>query len=128
MAEMMDKLSSRERQIMDIVFEVGEASAAAIRERLPDAPSSSAVRTMLTRMVAKGYLLQSREENRYIYTAAETKDAVQSSVLSKMLNTFFEGSVSRAVSGLLGLSSHKLSEKEREDLKRIIDQAKRGEQ
>lgn len=127
MTDMMEKLSSRERQILDIVFELRQATAAQIQDRLPEAPSYSAVRTMLGRMVTKGYLKQDQEGNRYLYSLTDTRDRVRASLLGKMLNTFFDGSVSQAVSGLLGLSSHRLSKAEYEELTRIIEDAKRGD-
>lgn len=127
MTDMLEKLSSRERQIMDIVFELRNASASQIRQRMPEPPGYSAVRTMLARMVAKGYLERGRKGNRHLYSPAETREQVRSSLLAKMLTTFFDGSVSQAVSGLLGLASHKVNEAELEELTRIIESAKRGE-
>lgn len=127
MTDMLEKLSSRERQIMDIIFELKQATAAQIHQRMPDAPSYSAARTMLARMVTKGYLVQTQSGNRYLYALVDTREEIQTSLLSKMVNTFFEGSVTQAVTGLLGLSTHKVSQKEIEDIKRILESAKEGE-
>lgn len=97
-----EKLTRREREIMDALFALGDrASAEEIRERLTDPPSYSAVRTMLARLEAKGFLRHSEEGLRYIYTPTASRASAQRSALGKLVRTFFDGSPRQAVTALL---------------------------
>src|SRR5688500_16072227 len=88
-----DRLSRREREIMDAIFALGNrASVEDIRTRLVDAPSYSATRTMLTRLVEKGFVRHQAQGNRYIYSATVSPAAAKRAGLQRFLGVFFEGS------------------------------------
>lgn len=117
------QLSRRERQIMDIVYRLGEATAAEVMENLPDPPSYSAVRALLRILEEKSHLRHRQEGPRYVYVPTVPVDAAKQSALKHVLSTFFEGSVSQAVAALLDLSRDDLSDAELARLARLIDQA-----
>jgi BlaI family penicillinase repressor len=118
-------LSRRERQIMDIVYARGEASGATVHSQLPDPPSYSAVRALLAILVEKGHLKHRREGSRYIYAPTRRRAQVGRSALRRVLNTFFEGSLERAVAALLNGSDANLTPEELRRLGQLIDQARK---
>ncbi len=120
---MIDSLPRREREIFEILLRLGEASAADVRREMADAPSHSAVRTMLGRLEAKGLLSHRTEDQTYIYKPVPQPAAVRDSALRNLVRTFFDGSAASAATALLGLSQ-KLGAKELDELQRAIDQAK----
>jgi len=117
------ELSRRERQILDALLETGEAPAEDIRRRLPDPPSSSAVRVMLTRLEKKGYVRHREEGVRYVYAAAVSKMQERRNALSRLVRTFFGGSTTEAVTALLGVAED-LSPEELDRLAGVIERAK----
>ena len=110
------QLSRRERQIMDIIFARGEATAAEVAEVLPGEPSSSTVRTLLRIMEEKGHLRHREDGPRFVYLPVRTRAAESKSALKRVVKTFFEGSFSDAVAALVDTADGKLPA---EDLKRI---------
>ncbi|UUA72646.1 BlaI/MecI/CopY family transcriptional regulator [Cellvibrio sp. QJXJ] len=117
------QLSRRERQIMDALFEAGELSAQDVREAIPDAPSYSAVRALLAKLVEK-QIVDFREEGpRYIYFPRIAQEEARTSALQKLLKTFFGGSTAAAVNALLGMNKDKLSADEIVQLQQAIDEA-----
>lgn len=120
-----DTLSRRERQIMDIVYARGEASAAEVRAALPDPPSYSAVRALLAILVDKGHLKHRAEYGRYVYAPIRRRDQAGRSALRRVLDTFFEGSLEKAVAALLQGSDAKLSEEDLKRLGQLIQQARK---
>lgn len=118
-------LSRRERQIMDAIYASGSATATEVGDALPDAPSNSAVRTLLRILVEKGHLKQKRDGNRYVYSPTQTRSRAAKGALKRIVQTFYDGSVEDAVAGLLGSADGKLSDDELDRLKQMIDQAKR---
>ena len=117
-------LSRRERQIMDIVYRRGRASAAEVRADLPDAPSYSAVRAMLRILEEKGHLEHRKDGPRYVYRATVSVEAARRSALRRLLRTFFDNSLEEAVATLLDVSSSNLSVEELDRLAEMIDQAR----
>ena len=117
-------LSRRERQIMDIVYRRGSATAAEIREDLPEAPSYSAVRAMLRILEEKGHLRHHADGPRYIFTPVVSRPAAQKSALKQMVRTFFDGSATQAVAALLDMSARNLSDDELEHLGKLVERAK----
>ncbi len=102
MAEPLDhQLSRRERQIMDVLFQNGEASAAEIRRGLPDAPSDSAVRTLLRILVQKGHVRHQQDGPRYRYRPTVGRERAKKSALKRLVTTFFDGSPEKAMAALL---------------------------
>ncbi|HZN10687.1 MAG TPA: BlaI/MecI/CopY family transcriptional regulator [Blastocatellia bacterium] len=118
-------LSRRERQIMEIIYQQGQATAAEVLGRLPDPPGYSAVRAMLRLLEEKGYLRHDQQGPRYVYLPTLAREKARRSALKQMLQTFFDGSTEAAVAALLDLSRPKLSAPELERLSRMIDEAKK---
>ena len=120
-----NRFSRRERQIMEILFRLGEATAGALREQLPDPPSYSAVRALLRTLEEKGHLAHRREGARYVYRPTVSPSEARRSALNNLLKTFFSGSTRKAVSALLDVADTDLSEKERARLRQWIDSARK---
>jgi predicted transcriptional regulator len=119
------QLSRREAQIMDVIFELGEATAAEILEQLPDPPSYSAVRALLTILEEKGHLTHRREGARYVYAPTLPVEKAKKSALTHLLKTFFGGSAPQVVATLL--STTDLSNQDLDELARLIEAAKKDE-
>jgi predicted transcriptional regulator len=117
-------LSRRERQMMDILYARGRATAAEIHEALPDAPTYSAVRAKLRVLEEKGHVRHEEESMRYVYIPTLPRDTARRSALRHVVSTFFEGSVEQAVAALLDLSSAKLDDRELDRIARLIEDAK----
>lgn len=118
------QLSRRERQIMDILYEQKECSAHDIRDRMPDAPSYSAVRALLAKMLDKGYVGNRQDGARYIYFPTQEIGTARNSALRRLLKTFFNGSAVNAVTALVGMQADKLSESELDELEALIAKAR----
>lgn len=110
---------------MDIVYAQGEATAAGVHAELPDPPSYSAVRALLAILVEKGHLKHRSEQGRYIYSPTRRRAQVGRSALRRVLDTFFEGSLEKAVAALLQGSDANLSEEELQRLGQLIQQARK---
>jgi predicted transcriptional regulator len=117
-------LSRRERQIMDIVYRRGEATAAEILDDIADPPSYSTVRALLRVLVEKGHLQHREDGPRYVYAPTVSRQKARSSALAQLVDTFFEGSASQAVSALLDSSQANLSQRELDELSALIDAAR----
>jgi predicted transcriptional regulator len=118
-------LSRRERQIMDILYQRGRASASEIHAALPDAPSYSAVRAKLRVLEEKGHVRHEEESLRYVYLPTVAREAARRSAMRHMLSTFFEGSVEQAVASLLDVSAANLSEQDLERISSLIEGARK---
>jgi len=118
-------LSRRERQIIDILYTRGRATAAEVQELLPDPPSYSAVRAMLRILEDKGHVRHQQDGPRYVYLPTVARDNAKRSALKHLLQTFFDGSAEQAISALLDDSSARLSDAELDRLASLIDQARR---
>ena len=116
-------LGARERQIMDIVFGLGEASVGDVHQRLADPPSYSAVRTMIRLLESKGLLQHRQQGLKYIYRPTQSKRVASKSAMKHVVETFFGGSASEAVVALL--ESEKLSEGDLAQIEQIIQQARK---
>ena len=118
-------LSRRERQIMDILYRLGSATAAEVKENIADAPSYSAVRALLRILEEKGHIKHAYDGPRYVYAPIVSRPIAQKSALKQIVKTFFDGSTSNAVAALLDMSAKDLSDTELERLAAIVEQAKR---
>jgi len=118
-------LSRRERQIMDIIYQRGQATAAEVQESLPDPPSYSAVRAMLRLLDEKGYLKHEQDGPRYLFKPTLAREKARKSAMKQMLETFFDGSTEQAVAALLNLSKSKLGKEELDRLSQMIETAKK---
>jgi len=119
------ELSRRERQIMDIIYRRGAASATEVRAAMPDAPGYSAVRAMLRLLENKGHLTHKQDGRKYIFVPTVPAAQARRSALRNLLQTFFDNSVERAVASLLDLKGSDLSEDDLTRLSRLIDEAKK---
>ena len=126
MARSKPKLSKREREVIDIVYARGHASAAEVREAMDDPPTDAAVRTTLRILVAKGHLRIVEDGPRYDYWPTVPADAARRSELQHVLRTFFGGSTESALATLLDLQPGSLTDDTRRRLKRLIDKASKA--
>ncbi|MEK7404424.1 MAG: BlaI/MecI/CopY family transcriptional regulator [Acidobacteriota bacterium] len=117
-------LSRRERQIMDILFRRGRATAAEIHAELPERPSYSAVRAHLRILEQKGHARHEREDLRYVYLPRQRPERARRSALRHLVDTFFGGSAAGAVAALLDGESAKLAPEELDRLAKMIEKAK----
>lgn len=120
---MIANLPRRERELFEALCSAGEATAADLRRALADPPSHSAVRTMLTRLEAKGLVRHRAQDQTYVYRSVPQPAKVRETALRQMVKTFFDGSAASAATALLGLSKS-LDAEELEALQRAIDEAK----
>lgn len=120
----LNKLSRRERQIMDIIYRFGRATAAEVLENLPDPPSYSAVRAMLSVLEKKELLKHHQDGPRYVYLPTVAPEKAQHSAMENLLQTFFEGSTAQAMAALLDMSKEDMSDADLDRLSKMIDQAK----
>lgn len=119
-------LSRRERQIMEIVYELGEASAKDIEERLPNPPGYSAIRATMNKLEVKKFLAHREQDLKYVYYPTIKHVEARSTALQRLLKTFFDGSASQAMSALLDMSKDDISAQELEEMKKLIENAKNG--
>jgi predicted transcriptional regulator len=120
-----DRLSRRERQIMDVVYRLGRATAAEVREAMPDPPGYSAVRAMLRILEEKGHLRHEQDGPRYAFLPTVARDKARRSALRQIVQTFFEGSTAQAVAALLGEPNAKLTDQDLDRLSSLIDEARK---
>jgi BlaI family penicillinase repressor len=119
-----EKLSRREREILDVLFALGDsASAEDIRARLSDPPTYSAVRAMLVKLEAKGVIRHRAEGLRYVYSPTASRAAAQKKAVSRLMRVFFGGSASEAAAALL--KQEEWSDDELEKLRSEIDRVRK---
>jgi predicted transcriptional regulator len=119
------ELSRRERQIMDALYSLGRASAAEIREALPNPPSYTAVRTHLSILRERGQVKYSSDGTRYIYEPVVPRDKMAESAIARVMQTFFDNSVEKVVSTLLRRKDSDLSAEQLDRLARMIERARK---
>jgi predicted transcriptional regulator len=117
-------LTRRERQIMDILYRRGSASAAEVIQDLHDNPSDSTVRTHLRILEEKGHVQHQEVGLRYVYSPKVPRTAVRQSALKHLVDTFFDGSTEKVVAALIGAAGSKLS---KEELRRIAELVEKAE-
>jgi BlaI family transcriptional regulator, penicillinase repressor len=120
------QLSRRERQVMDILYSEPRASAARIRELMPDAPSYSAVRALLRVLEEKGGVKHEEEGLHYVYLPAVPREEAKESALKHLVRTFFDGSIEAVVLTLV--SGDELSRAELDRLAQVINKQRKGGQ
>jgi predicted transcriptional regulator len=125
--DLESKLSRRERQIMEVLYQKGKASAADVREAIPDPPSYSAVRALLRILEEKGHARHVEDGVRYLYLPTQPRKSVARSALVQVVRTFFRGNVEDAVAALVSDADTRLSGEELERLSRLIEQARERE-
>ena len=120
----LSSLSRRERQIMEVLYKEGRATASEVLERLPDPPGYSAVRALLRILENKGQVRHAADGNRYVYEPRLPRDRAGRPALEGVLETFFDGSAEKAVAALLDLSRHELTDADLDRLSDLIEQAR----
>jgi predicted transcriptional regulator len=125
MPNLHSDLGRRERQIMDILFRRGHATAAEVLAELPDPPSYSSVRSMLRLLESKGFVRHTWEGPRHVYRPAANLEQAKRSAVRHMLRTFFNNSMESAFAAMLGAAEKPLSDEDLRRLSRLIQQARR---
>ena len=120
-------LSKRERQIMDIVFRLGKASASEVHELMPEPPTYTAVRTMLRLLEDKGLVQHYQDGRKYIYSPCSSPKSAGRSAFHRVLNVFFGGSLQDAVAAHLSDPNMQLEPGDLERLRAVIDAADSGQ-
>jgi len=118
-------LARRERQIMDILYRLGRATAADVMAALPGDPSYSTVRTQLRVLESKGHVRHEEHGLRYVYMPAVPRHAARKSALRHLVETFFEGSIEKTVAALLGAEGARLTEDELERIANLVVKARK---
>jgi BlaI family transcriptional regulator, penicillinase repressor len=120
-----DPLSRREREMMNIIFTRGRATATEVMAGMAEPPSYSAVRATLRVLEQKGHLKHQHDGTRYVYIPTVNREKVRLSALDNLLSTFFDGSAANVVATLIERQKGKMSGNELEELSRLIDQARK---
>ena len=123
-APALPPLSRRERQIMEVVYRLGRATAAEVRRELSDPPSHSAVRSALWLLEDKGHLRHEQDGPRNVYVPTVPRDAARSSAVRSLLETFFGGSRAQAVAAILGAPGPELAPDEVARIEAMLEQAR----
>lgn len=117
--------SRREREILDALYKLGKASAAEIREQIPDPPTYTAIRTHLSILEKKGHVRHASDGTRYIYEPLIGREQMGRRALDSLLQTFFDNSVERAVAAMLTRQDADIPREDLERLSRLIEKAKK---
>jgi predicted transcriptional regulator len=124
----LSDLTRRERQIMDIIFRLGRATAVDVVEHLPGRPVNATIRTLLNVLERKGYLSHQRVKGRFIYSPTISTAEARRSMVKHLLDTFFRGAEANAVISILKESEGALSDQDRREILRLVrDSRRRGE-
>lgn len=107
-----DKMSRRERQAMDVLYRLGQATAQEVWEALPDRPNYSSARSLLGVLEEKGLVKHERDGRRYVYKPRSSPARVRVGLLKRLMRTFFDDSPEQLVASLLEDADHKLSSEE----------------
>lgn len=119
-------LSKREHQIMDLAYERGEVTATDLVENLAGNLSNSAVRSYLRALEAKGFLKHEQDGVRFVYRPVRERDAVGKVEASRLVNTFFGGSVTEVLATLLNDSERSVTDEDLDEMRRLIEQARKS--
>lgn len=120
----LPQLSRRERQIMDVIFGLGRATAREVHEGIADAPSYSAVRALLRVLETKGHLTHVEDGPRYLFIPTMSRAKARTLALRQLVDTFWEGSASRTVAALIDSRDHPISQVELDELAALIASAR----
>lgn len=121
----LTSLSRRERQIMEILYQRGKASASGVREAIPDAPSYSTVRALLRVLEEKGQVAHQSEGLKYVYVPVVKHDKAKRSAVKHLVDTFFSDSPEQMVAALLDVSAKKLTNEDLDRMAEMIEQARK---
>src|SRR5438045_1866188 len=118
------QLSRREREIMDVLYRLGQATAAEVLTELADPPGYSAIRATLRILEDKGHVHHQQDGARYVYLPKLPRDSAKKSALKHVVHTFFEGSAAQVVSALVDNSAHRLTRAELDEIAQLIERAR----
>ena len=121
----LEKLAARERQIVEAVYRLEEATVGEVLDAIDDAPSYSAVRAILATLVQKGVIDYRNVKNKYLYRPVLPKDSAQKSMVRNLLENFFAGSPTKAVAALLDVAGSDMSDADYSELKKLIEKARK---
>ena len=119
-------LARRERQVMDLLYREGEATAKEVQERMEQAPSYSAVRALLATLEQKGLVRHRKEGRQYVYQPQGKAEEARQSAVRRLLSTFFEGRPENLVASLLDPSERKLDQEELDRIKALLAEQEGG--
>lgn len=122
--QILNQLSRRERQIMDVIYRNGEATAAEVHRSIPDPPSYSAVRALLVVLEEKGLVRHKKSGRAYVYLPTVSQHQVRDSALKHMVQTFFDGSVAGVLAALVNLSDKSLGDQDLKRLEQLVKKTK----
>ena len=120
-------LTRRERQVMDILYRLGRATASEVMKELSGNPSDSTVRTLLRILEEKGHVKHEEEGLRYVYSPKVPRNAVRQSALKHLMVTFFDGSTEKVVAALIGAEGSRLSREELRRIAKLVEKAEKEE-
>ena len=117
----LQNLAKRERQVLEIVLRLGQASVADVLEELPDSPGYSTVRKMLSILEDKGHVRHIEQDRRYVYLPTQTREEARLSALRHLMDSLFDSSAASVVSTLLDMSDAEMSDEDLRRLTKLID-------
>ena len=126
MSRQLIKLSRRERQVMDVLYKEGRATAATVMELMPDPPGYSAVRTLLATLERKGYVRHERDGAKHVFIPMVARSNAARTALAHLIQTFFNGSRGRAAAALLNVDASQFSSEELDELEELVRKARKG--
>ena len=121
----LEKLAARERQIVEAIYRLEEATVGEVLDAINDPPSYSAVRAILATLVQKGFIEYRNVKNKYLYRAVLPKDSAQKSMLKSLVENFFAGNPAKAVAALLDVARSDMNDSDYAELKKLIDKARK---
>jgi BlaI family transcriptional regulator, penicillinase repressor len=121
-----DELTKRERQIMDILYRRGRATAGEVMEDLPADSHYSTVRTQLRVLEEKGHVKHEEMGLRYVYAPTAPRSAVRQSALRHLIDTFYDGSTEKVVAALLGVEGSRMSDEQLDRIAGMLEKARKG--
>ena len=121
----LERLAARERQIVEAVYRLEEATVGEVLDAIDNPPSYSAVRAILATLVQKGVIEYRNVKNKYLYRPVLPKDSAQKSMLRNLLENFFAGSPTKAVAALLDVAGSEMSDADYSELKKLVEKARK---
>lgn len=118
-------LGRRERQILDVIYRLGEGSVADVLAQMTDPPAYDSVRTMIRLLESKGFLKHRREGTKYVYRPTQSQESASRSALSHLMKTFFQGSAAETMAAVFDMASNDLTDQDIDRLEQLIEQAKK---
>ena len=123
--QVAQELGRRERQILDIVYRLGEASVSEVLGEMHDPPAYDSVRTMIRLLESKRFLRHRADGNKYVYSPTQSHKTASQSALQHLMKTFFQSSVADTLAAAIDLESDNLSDEELDRLESMIVQARK---